>query len=381
MYYGCYGFAENGTETCLATSKDGMTWTDAPVGSAETFNLGQVLFGAPGAWDAAHETPYAVQRGANTYLYYTGYDNTADGFFGTDSASIGLATASDGVTFSAGNKVLEPTPGGLDDHGLTSPTVFPWKGGWGMTYTGWCLESATVCPRLDDGLYVAQMGAVSRDGITWTKLGTNLVPDDTLPEYGQGGIAESHVFQVPDGRWAMLHMGLTPDEHHAVGIALGPTPFGPWRFRADPLITSSDLSTGWPNGEASAVAPHARIERDRIKIWFAGEAAGFRIGYAEGDWPLAGTMFAPTAPQQVKGSAQRRELHVRWQAPADTGGSRVSQYRIEYSTGNDVWIDAGVSRSTSAKFRVKPSDVYLVRVSGVNETGQGEWSTTAQIRR
>lgn len=380
MYYACYGFAENGTEACLATSTDGLHWQDAEIGSAATFNLGQVLFGTPGSWDMAHETPYAVQRTEGTYLYFTGYDQTSDGFFGTDRAPIGLSVAADGLHFGATQEVLSPTSGGLDDHGMTSPTVFPWGDGWGMTYTGWCLESPEVCPRLDDGLYVAQMGATSLDGVTWTKLGTNLVPDDTLPPYALGGIAESHVFQVPDGRWAMLHMGLTPDSHHVVGIGMAATPFGPWRFREEPLLTPENIGEmGWPAGGVSAVAPHGLIEDGKLRIWFAGEAAGYRIGYAEGDWPLSGTTFVPMPPTDVTVASHDDRATLTWAAPADNGGSEINRYVIEYSVDNGAWVRSTIDATEPTAViddLPRASDITF-RVVAVNGEGESEASSPA----
>jgi predicted GH43/DUF377 family glycosyl hydrolase len=378
MYYGCYGFAENGTQTCLATSPDGETWTDYPVGSAATFNRGQVLFGTPGAWDMAHETPYAVRRDDATYLYFVGYDQTSDGFFGTDRVPMGLAISSDGVNFGATTEILSPEPGGLDDHGFTSPTVFPWGDGWGMTYTAWCFRSVEACPRLAGGLYVTQMGATSPDGVTWTKLGTNLVPDEDLPDYALGGLAETHVFQVPDGRWAMLHQGLTPDSHHVVGIAMAATPFGPWRFREEPLITPETIGhEGWPPGsEVSAVAPHGRISDGRLRIWFAGESAGFRIGYAEGAWPVSGTTFVPMPPTAVTATSHDDRATVTWSAPADDGGAAITGYDVEYSADGGPWVSAGSTSSTSLEVGGLPRDASVVfRASATNSEGASDPSS------
>lgn len=305
MYYACYGIAEQGTEVCVATSEDGIHWVDASIGAHDGSASSQILFGGGGTWDDGHETPFAVQSGANTLLYFAGYANARSGFFAGGPVSIGIAVSTDGVNFQTGREpVLRPTAGSLDDHGMTSPSVFDFTSSTGamltgMTYTGWCLDPAPACPRQSGGKTTALLGATSADGgHTWEKWADslNLVPDDQLPPYAPNGIAETHVFPVPgetgpSTQWVMLFTAVGPDGPASIGLATqtGRDPFGPWNFREGPLIAMEDLAA-WPLGpdatETRPVAPHGLIENGTLKMWFAGEANGFRIGYAEGSWPL-----------------------------------------------------------------------------------------------
>ena len=305
MYYACYGVVEQGTEICLATSKDGIHWTDADIGSRESNAKGQILFEGNQTRDDGHETPFAVQSGASTLLYFARYANAGAGFFAGGPVSIDIAVSPDGKIFEPGSEpILNPTAGNLDAYGMTSPSIFSFTSSagtllTGMTYTGWCLDSAPACPRQSSGMATALLGATSTDGgYTWEKWANsaNLVADDQLPHFAPRGIAETHVFSVPgttgsSTQWVLLFTALGPEGPTSIGVATqtGRDPFGTWSFRDTPLITISDLAA-WPLGGQDTVtrpvAPHGLIENGTLKIWFAGEANGFRIGYAEADWPL-----------------------------------------------------------------------------------------------
>lgn len=296
MYYACYGFNNGGVETCLAESEDGIEWEDADVGSALTYDKGQVLWGTTG-WDNAHETPFAFEAGGDTYLAYAGYADAGDGFFGNSSVPIGIAVGSDDVTFTQlTSPLLVPTANTLDDHGMTSPSVFLVGSTWYMVYTGWCLESTTVCPRLTDDRYTATLVATSTDAVNWTKSTYgNLILDTELPTWAPNGIAETHVFAEPgvSDSWVMLFTALGEGGPVAIGLATrsGSTPVGSWTIAEDPLIEIEDLGTSWGGDPAVThpVAPHGLIEDGLLRIWFAGQnSEGFKIGYAETDWPYEG---------------------------------------------------------------------------------------------
>ena len=305
MYYACYGVVEQGTQICLATSKDGIQWTDADIESREGNVKGQILFEGSGAGDDGRETPFAVSAGANTVLYFVSYANAQAGFFAGGPVSIDIAVSADGKVFEPGSEpILNPEAGNLDAYGMTSPSIFRFTSTTGtqltgMTYTGWCLDPAPACPRQSSGMATALLGATSTDGgYTWEKWAdsASLVPDDQLPSFAPRGIAETHVFSVPGTtgsttQWVLLFTALGPDGPTSIGVATqtGTDPFGTWSFRDSPLITMSDLAA-WPvdsqHAATKPVAPHGLIENGTLKIWFAGEAHGFRIGYAEGAWPL-----------------------------------------------------------------------------------------------
>jgi hypothetical protein len=295
MYYACYGFNNSGVETCLAESDDGIEWEDADVGDELTLDKGQVLFGESGDWDHAHETPYAFEAGGLTLLAYVGYEDAGDGFFGNPEVPVGLAVSSNETTFSRlEDPILEPTANTLDDHGMTSPSVFLIGSTWYMVYTGWCLENTTVCPRLSSDRSTATLVATSSDAENWTKsVYGNLIPDNQLPTWAPNGIAETHVFEAPgEGGigtvWVMLFTGLGEGGPVGIGMAVrdDTTPVGAWDVYPDPLIEMEDLETGWPGEDpVRPVAPHGLVEGGDLRIWFAGyNEQGFKIGYAEALW-------------------------------------------------------------------------------------------------
>lgn len=49
MYYACYATDIKGTETCLATSEDGLNWNIPKV--SESYEKGRVLFPGTEKWD------------------------------------------------------------------------------------------------------------------------------------------------------------------------------------------------------------------------------------------------------------------------------------------------------------------------------------------
>ena len=179
----------------------------------------------------------------------------------------------------------------------TAPSMFLIGSTWYMTYTGWCLENTTVCPRLSSDRATATLVATSTDAENWTKSTYgNLIPDGSLPTWAPRGIAETHVFLEPgtSDSWVMLFTALDESGPVAIGLATrtGSTPIGAWTVREDPLFDSSDLDgEDWlVPGDPEAphpVAPHGLIEDDTLRIWFAGQNnGGFKIGYAEAEWPL-----------------------------------------------------------------------------------------------
>lgn len=67
---------------------------------------------------------------------------------------------------------------------------------------------------------------------------------------------------------------------------------------------------------------------------------------------------------------------VTWNAPSDTGGSAITSYVIEYSTGSN-WIALTATGLTAAiaSNLVSINDSWQVRVAAVNVAGQGPWIT------
>lgn len=285
-YHTCYAIDRQGTDTCLAISEDGGTW--ALVDTGDPMSLGRVLRSELDAWDAAHETPFAIQWKGETWLYAVGYSPPSAGFLGASSVQLAVARSKDGVKFSQTEGPLFPLEG-LDSHGLTSPSLVEYQGELVMLYSGWCLDPA-VCPRVKEGKLVSLLGATSSDGLTWKKRPEPVALDTGLP-WAPDGFAETHlVFDPQSGKFLLYFQGLAP-KAHLVGLGWAEHPFGPWTWLPDPILAPEMLGP-WANG--GVVAPHALIEENKAYLWFSGEEKDpstgktrtFRIGLATAEGPL-----------------------------------------------------------------------------------------------
>ena len=87
------------------------------------------------------------------------------------------------------------------------------------------------------------------------------------------------------------------------------------------------------------------------------------------------TATEPTAPQSVVGVAGDTQATVSWSAPANNGGSAVTDYVVEYSvSGSTTWsvFNDGVSTSLSATVTGLVNDTsYSFRVSALNAINTG----------
>jgi predicted GH43/DUF377 family glycosyl hydrolase len=118
--------------------------------------------GASGQWDDAWICIHSIwNEGGTYYAYYNGWRSTTQ-------CQVGLATSTDGITWtkSGSNPVLAfGTAGQWDDYNVGNPVV--WKEGstWYMLYGGAADAAGNVCVGL----------ATSADGISWTRSGSNPV--------------------------------------------------------------------------------------------------------------------------------------------------------------------------------------------------------------
>jgi len=118
--------------------------------------------GASGQWDDAWVAIHSIwNEGGTYYAYYHGWKSSTQ-------AQIGLATSTDGITWTkhGSNPVLAYGAGGQwDDYNVGNPVV--WKEGstWYMLYGGAADAVGNVCVGL----------ATSADGISWTRSGSNPV--------------------------------------------------------------------------------------------------------------------------------------------------------------------------------------------------------------
>lgn len=261
-----------GPDICQATSSDGKTWTNVSVAGAVE---GRMLFTSSNSWSNAHETSYALKHTNQFLLYFIGYQDTGGGIFGSGSVSIGLATSTDGESFTQAQAtpVIEPTPGGLDRDAISSPSIITYQDSLLMIYAGFCYI-ACGAPVISNLLV-----ATSQDGIVWIKKNTPIISREEIP-WASAGVAEAELVAAPDGMYYLFMTSI--DEPHVIGVAIGKTPFGPWEVNPNPIIKTNKSFSG-----EGAVAPSVIIEGKKVRLWYHGFSTGkILIGYAETTWPL-----------------------------------------------------------------------------------------------
>ena len=88
----------------------------------------------------------------------------------------------------------------------------------------------------------------------------------------------------------------------------------------------------------------------------------------------AATTGAPSAPQEITQSSNTTGITLNWSAPAYTGASGVTSYRIEYSTNGSSWIFANTVSSSTYTYTVgglSPSTTYYFRVAAFSNAARG----------
>ena len=290
MFHHCIDIQRDpqGGEICMARSTDGLDWRYARTAESSWLVRSRLLRASIGGWDEAHETPFAVQAGADIRLYVLGYKG-AGVFVDPPSAGIGMVQSADPLAFPVmGPPVLTPSVPG-DAGGITSPSVVQTGQGQVMYYTGWsCSMADPACPAQEK----LTLMAVRLDG-EGLPFG---VPQPVLADPGvswaNGGVSEATVIRGPDQRFYLFFSTLPgPAGAQRIGLAVADDPFGPFRIASDPIITPQDVAGGW--GTGGVLAPDVLIEGSRVRLWFhafdldaSDEIAKARIGYAEHDWPL-----------------------------------------------------------------------------------------------
>jgi len=99
-------------------------------------------------------------------------------------------------------------------------------------------------------------------------------------------------------------------------------------------------------------------------------------GYAEATTTPAGP---PTAPQNLALAPGDEQLTATWDAPANDGGSAITEYTVQYRSGGSWRADnVSISGTTATITGLTNDREYQVRVSAVNEpSGSGPYATAA----
>jgi hypothetical protein len=91
----------------------------------------------------------------------------------------------------------------------------------------------------------------------------------------------------------------------------------------------------------------------------------------------------PGAPTSLSASMSETTLSVSWTAPVSTGGSAISDYRVQYKLSTDgdwTTFDDGTSTSTSASITgLAAAADYDVQVTTINAVGAGGSTSTVNL--
>lgn len=218
-----------------ATSKDGVTWTNATL-ALDT--------GTAGGWDAdTVSQPWIVRDGAGLYrMYYGGWNDAAQ-------VRIGVATSSDlsHWTRYGGNPVLTwGASSDWDAAGVATPSLL-FGTPWVMYYYG--RQNATL----------GQLGrATSTDGYTWSKSAANpVIVSEPSPAWDDSGVSSPDLLNSSFAPG--LYFSGSDGTYTRIGLySFAPPPPPPSVFSGtylSPIFDSGSLGTGWASLTSVASVP------------------------------------------------------------------------------------------------------------------------------
>ncbi len=259
-----------------AKSVDGIHWTPSNnVLGEESIALDV----REGEWDNHLEAVSTIKVGAETWMYYCGYEEEAE-VTGTIVATgqLGLAKSTNNVTFSRSS--LEPilslgSTNTKDFNALFSPTVIKEGSTYYMFYVGYCIENCAPA-------FIGILCATSTDGINWTKQNEPVLSGEDVDLDWAEVIKEPSIVKGPDN---MFYLFISGDE--SIGIARSNSIMGPYEVYPEPIIQKE---YDWE--ATSVIAPTVIIEDNKVRVWYmgvltSGTGADFAIGYAESEFPLS----------------------------------------------------------------------------------------------
>ncbi len=261
-----------------------------------------ISHGTPGEWDSVDVlNPSVIRQGDAYYDFFSGYDGK--------TWHTGLAVSADGATWSKEGKILSPEPGTwegnaiaangsaiADDSGILYyyQAGNPVEIGLARSRNGhqWQRNGPPVLPvgpydswdergvadpyviRAGENFYMFYLGqdrarrqrlgvAMSRDGVSWTKLRGNPILE--LGEYGSfdsNGLGEPAVWAARGYYW-MLYTGRDRNEMRRMGLARSRDGV---RWEKLPMTIAGEQ----PWDSKVICDPTVIANGDRVTVWFGG---------------------------------------------------------------------------------------------------------------
>jgi len=127
---------------------------------------------------------------------------------------------------------------------------------------------------------------------------------------------------------------------------------------------------------ANVTPASAAINSAASGVWNLREAEGLKRA---GTWPSSPQ--PPAAPTGLTATAGNAQVALSWTAPADNGGSAITDYVVQFSSnGGSTWntFADGTSTATSATVTgLTNGTAYVFRVAAVNAVGTGAYTAAS----
>ncbi len=92
----------------------------------------------------------------------------------------------------------------------------------------------------------------------------------------------------------------------------------------------------------------------------------------------ATTHGVPTAPQNLDATRGDSEVTLNWEAPADNGGSSITNYQYSYDDGT-TWTDVPAADTNVTVSGLTNGTEYTFEVRAVNEVGGGKAASLSAV--
>jgi len=333
MWYGT-----SNTQTGLATSSDGLSWTDQGVVMTDGYHATVEYYstGFPGSNTGTNPSSSTMYYRMWYWDYSTIYD----------PSSIGYTESPDGETWynyqSCQNGTVAIVTGNSSDwnYGSYGPSDILYNPSASNTGTDW-----TFTMYFDGSSGGTQsLGlAFSSDGITWTGYDADsdgnadpaLAGTGNLGDWDEDYVARATIIKNADDDYEMWYSGGIGAMNNGIGYATSSDGINWTRDPGNPIIHRSD--TGYP-GEPwrgdRTYCPAVIRQPTAYKMWFAGRTSGgnYAIGYME---------ETPTAVNLTRFEAipQDNAIRLEWETATELDNLGFNLYRSESASGARMMLN------------------------------------------